>query len=76
MSKKNSLAKRKKHHEYQIRMEHEAAELARKRAEKRIAKGEPQFDQHKLLNKKKPKVAAVLSNEAKKAKKSKKALAK
>ena len=38
MSKKNSLAKRRKHHEYQIRMEKEAEEEAKRRAEKRAQK--------------------------------------
>lgn len=68
MSKKNSLAKRLKHHEYQIRIEKEREELAKKRQAKR---------QNSFLKKeKKPKVEPVISAEAKKAKTAKKALAK
>ena len=72
MSKKNSLAKRRKHHEYQIRMEKESEELAKQRAVKRHEK---EAEQRKVIQKKQ-RVEPVLSAEAKKAKKEKKKLAK
>ena len=48
MSKKNSLAKRRKQHGYQIRLEREAELEAQKRIEKREAKGEYEQQQRKL----------------------------
>ena len=67
MSKKNSLAKRRKQHQYQIRLEKHMEQEAQKRVEKREAKGE-----YKKLEKR----AKVEPVQGSKVKKQKMALAK
>ena len=54
MAKKNSLKKRRKHHEFMIKLEQEAEQLAAARQEKRVEKE----NQIKNLSKK-PKVEPV-----------------
>ena len=76
MSKKNNMSKRKKHHEYQIRMEKEAEAEAKKRQVKREKNGD--YQAGKVVQKKRPKVEPVVAADPSKkaAKKSKMALAK
>ena len=75
MSKKNSLAKRRKQHQYQITLEKETEAEAQKRQVKRE---NSEVEQRKRLAKqaKRPKVEPVVSSDVKKAKKQKMALAK